>query len=55
MAHDNHYIYLNRFIDIKDIDKKLDKIGKTKFQYYIKKLLLKFGFVKKIKYLYKNK
>ena len=55
MAHDNHYIYLKRFIDIKDIDKKLNKIGKTKFQYYVEKLLLKFGFVKIIKYLYKNK
>jgi hypothetical protein len=30
MGHDNHYLYLNRFIDMKDINKKLDKIGKTK-------------------------
>lgn len=28
MGHDDHYIYLNRFFSIKEIDKKLSKIGK---------------------------
>ncbi len=55
MGHDNHYIYLNRFTKMKDIDEKLNKIGKTKLRYYFEKFLIKFGFVKIFKYLYKNK
>jgi len=55
MGHDNHYIYLNRFIKMKDIDEKLNKIGKTKLRYYFEKYLIKFGFNKILNYLYKNK
>jgi hypothetical protein len=40
---------------LKDIDEKLNKIGKTKLRYYFEKYLIKFGFNKIFKYLYKNK
>jgi hypothetical protein len=39
---------------MKDVDEKLNKIGKTKLRYYFEKYLIKFGFIKIPKHIYKK-